>query len=109
MADASTHLQPGLQTSARVTSVAFMLAAFPFLFIVDSRVESDLSPVLPGVAVLAVIGIMLPFILLELWQIRWRKKDEAHQERAALRRRMVSRVALVLASIWLAGWLAWGV
>jgi hypothetical protein len=93
-----------LWKAARAWTVAFVLAAFPFLFMVDDGVAFPLSPVLPGLAILAVVIVILPFLLVEVRSRRYRRKDAHWQEVHALRAVGVARAALGLAAVWLLAW-----
>lgn len=85
-----------------------MLAAFPFLFIIDRVVETKLSPVLPGLAVLFLLILVLPFALVELSARRYRRKDLAWQTRRADRSARNGRTAIAIAAAWVVLWFAVG-
>ena len=93
-----------LWRAARWWTVAVVLAAFPLLFIVDGLVDLPLSPVLPGLAVLLLLILGLPFLLLELASRRYRKRGPEWQALHALRAANRSRAAAGLAAVWLLLW-----
>lgn len=93
-----------LWKASRAWTVAFVLAAFPFVFMVDDWVETPLSPVLPALAALALLIIVLPFVLTELRSRRYRRKDAHWQEVHALRAVGVARTAMGFAAVWLLLW-----
>jgi hypothetical protein len=97
-----------LWKSARRWSAAIALALFPVLFIVDVRVETSLSPVLPGLVGLAVLILLLPFLLMELQILRFRRKDAAWQARKVLRSTGISRTAFWVSATWVIVWFAVG-
>lgn len=97
-----------LWTSARQWTAAVVLAAFPLLFILDDAVGMPVSPVLPGLAVLFLVLIGLPFLLVEVRSRRFRRKDADWQEKQALRAVGMSRAALGVAAVWLLVWFAVG-
>src|SRR5688572_30634630 len=72
-----------LWRASKQWSAAIVLALFPFLFILDEAVELPLSPVLPGLVVLFVILVALPFLLTEVRVRRYRRKDAEWQVRHA--------------------------
>lgn len=100
-------VQP-LWKASRSWTAAIVLGLFPFLFLVDSVVEFPVSPVLPGLAVLFLLIVGLPFALVEAASRRYRRKDADWQEAHALRAVNVSRAALSLAAIWVLLWFAVG-
>ena len=102
-----TVLAP-LWRAARAWTAAIVLALFPFLFIVDRVVETRLSPVLPGLAVLLLLILALPFLLIELANRRYRRKDPAWQERHALQATNRGRTAVIVAAVWVGLWFAVG-
>jgi hypothetical protein len=97
-----------LWKASRQWTTALVLALFPFLFILDEAVELPLSPVLPGLALLLLLFIGLPFLLVESLARRYRRKDATWQGRRALKAVNVSRSALVAALVWLLVWFAVG-
>ncbi len=99
----ATVVRP-LWKAARLWTVAVVLAAFPFLFIWDALSAFPVSPVLPGLALLLLLIVGLPFALVELASRRYRRKDAGWQEKHALQAVNRSRAALGLAAVWLAGW-----
>lgn len=97
-----------LWKASRQWTAAIVLALFPVLFILDEAVDLPLSPVLPGLVVLVVLILVLPFILVELRVRRYRNKDSEWQARSALRAVGVSRAALGIAAVWVLVWFAVG-
>lgn len=97
-----------LWRAARWWTAAVVLAACPFLFIVDRVVETRLSPVLPGLAVLFLLILLLPFVLVELAARRYRRKDLDWQTRRADRSARNGRTALAIAAAWVVLWFAVG-
>jgi hypothetical protein len=97
-----------LWKASRQWTAAIVLALFPVLFILDEAVDLPLSPVLPGLVVLVVLILVLPFILVELRVRRYRNKDPEWQARSALRAVGVSRAALGIAAVWVLVWFAVG-
>ncbi|MEA3137102.1 MAG: hypothetical protein QOJ26_1137 [Thermoplasmata archaeon] len=97
-----------LWRAARQWTTALVLALFPFLFILDEAVELPLSPVLPGLVVLALLLVGLPFLLVEWRSRRYRGKDADWQARRAAKAARNSRSAMVLALVWLVVWFAVG-
>jgi hypothetical protein len=96
-----------LWRSAKALTMAVVTALFPFLFILDGIVHWRLSPVLPGLLLLLVAVIGLPFLLLEVFAREWRAAPvEARLHRIA-RVRTVSRVALGISAAWFLVWLGW--
>ena len=61
----ATVLAP-LWRASKLWTAAVALGLFPFLFIIDRLVEIALSPVLPGLALLLLLILGLPFLLVEL-------------------------------------------
>jgi hypothetical protein len=96
--------------AARLWTSALVVALFPFLFIVDRVVATRLSPVLPGLAVLLLAILVLPFALMEvsLWRFRRKERDLGWQSRKAARSVHNARTALVIALVWLGLWFAVG-
>lgn len=103
----ATVLVP-LWRASKMWTAAIVLALFPCLFIVDRVVETRLSPVLPGLAVLLLLILALPFALVELAARRYRRKDAEWQARHAVRAHQNGRTALVVAAVWVALWFAVG-
>lgn len=97
-----------LWRGSRTWTAALVLAAFPLLFVVDQAIETRLSPVLPGLAVLLVLLLGLPFALTELQARRFRRRDLLWQDRRSRRYQQSSRYALGLAAVWLVAWFALG-
>jgi hypothetical protein len=102
-----TVVQP-LWKASRSWTAAIVLALFPFLFLVDGVVDLPVSPVLPGLALLFLLIVGLPFALVELASRRYRRKGADWQEAHALKAVNVSRGALSLAAVWLLLWFAVG-
>lgn len=103
----ATVLAP-LWRAARLWTAAAVLALFPFLFIIDGVVALRLSPVLPGLAVLLLLILGLPFLLVELASRRYRRKDLDWQATHALRAAQNGRTAVVVAAVWVGLWFAFG-
>lgn len=93
-----------LWKAARTWTAAIVLALFPVLFIVDQGIDLSLSPVLPGLAVLLLLIVALPFLLVEVRTRRFRRKDAHWQEVRALRAVGLARAALGVAAVWLLLW-----
>ena len=85
-------------------TVAIVLALFPVLFLVDDVVELPMSPVLPGLALLLLLIIGLPFAIMEVRTRRYRRKGADWQEKHALKAIGVARAAFTVAAIWLLLW-----
>lgn len=102
-----TVLAP-LWKASRQWTTAVVLALFPFLFIIDELVELPLSPVLPGLVLLFVLFVGLPFLLVEVRARRFRRKAADWQARRALKAVNVSRSAMVAALAWVLVWFAVG-
>lgn len=94
--------------AARRWTAAVVLALFPLLFIVDRAVETRLSPVLPGLALLLLLLLGLPFVLMEAAARRHRGRDLAWRARKAARSAQNARSALVAAAVWVGLWFAVG-
>lgn len=103
----STVLAP-LWKASRQWTAAVVLALFPVLFILDEAGQFPVSPVLPGLVVLAVLIVALPFILVELRARRYYRKDMEWQVRRAAKAIGVSRTALGIAAAWVLVWFAVG-
>jgi hypothetical protein len=97
-----------LWKSARQWTAAIVLAVFPFLFILDERSAFPVSPVLPGLVILALLVIGLPFLIVEVRSRRFRRKDADWQAARALKAVGLSRAALGIAAVWLLIWFAAG-
>ena len=97
-----------LWRASKQWSAALVLALFPFLFILDGAVELPLSPVLPGLVVLFVLLVTLPFLLTELRVRRYRRKDAEWQVRHASKAARSSRSAMIAALVWVLVWFAVG-
>jgi hypothetical protein len=97
-----------LWRASKQWSAALVLALFPFLFILDEAVELPLSPVLPGLVVLFVLLVALPFLLTEARVRRYRRKDAEWQVRHAAKAARSSRSAMVAALVWVLVWFAVG-
>jgi hypothetical protein len=91
---------------ARRWTAAIVLAAFPWLFLVGRWMHLPLSPVLPGLLVLAVLIVVLPFVLAEVGARRYRRHDGDWQVGHAIRAVQVANAALLIAAIWLVLWFA---
>lgn len=97
-----------LWQASKQWSAAFVLALFPFLFILDEAVELPLSPVLPGLVFLFVLLVALPFLVTEVRVRRYRRKDAEWQVRHAAKAARSSRSAMVAALVWVLVWFAVG-
>lgn len=97
-----------LWRASKQWSAAVVLALFPFLFILDEAVELPLSPVLPGLLVLFVLLVALPFPLTEVRVRRYRRKDAEWQVRHAAKSARTSRSWMVAALVWVLVWFAVG-
>jgi hypothetical protein len=100
-------LAPLWRASRRWTA-AVVLAAFPFLFILDRAGRFPVSPVLPGLVVLLLLILALPIALVEARSRRYRRRDIEWQARRALRAVQMSNAALGVAAVWLVAWFAVG-
>jgi hypothetical protein len=100
-------LAPLWRASRRWTA-AVVLAAFPFLFILDRAGRFPVSPVLPGLVLLLVLIVALPIALVEVRARRYRRRDLGWPARRALRAVQVSNAALGVAAVWLVAWFAVG-
>lgn len=89
-------------------SAAVVVALFPIIFIVDQRVETPLSPVLPGLVVLALLIILLPLGLWEVAARMMRRREAARRVFKAERFQQTGRTAFVAALVWFGLWLALG-
>jgi hypothetical protein len=97
-----------LWQGARRWTAAVVVGLFPLLFIVDERVELPLSPVLPGLALLFLLVLGLPFLLIEVASRRYRRKDAEWQAKRADRFRRSGRTAVIVALVLLGLWFAVG-
>src|SRR5688572_33251352 len=97
-----------LWRASKLWSAALVLALFPFLFILDEAVELPLSPVIPGLVLLFVLLVGLPFALTEVRVRRFRRKDAEWQVRQAAKALRSSRSAAVAALVWTIVWFAVG-
>lgn len=97
-----------LWKASRQWTAAIVLALFPFLFILDEALDLPLSPVIPGLVVLVLLIVVLPFLLVELRARRFRRKDPDWQAKRALKAVGVSRAALGIAAVWVLVWFAVG-
>lgn len=97
-----------LWKSARQWTTAIVLAVFPFLFILDEASTFPVSPVLPGLVVLVLLLIGLPILIVEVRARRFRRKDDAWQQKRALKAVGLSRAAMTVAAVWVLVWFAVG-
>lgn len=97
-----------LWRAARRWTTAAVLAAFPFLFIVDRAGRFPVSPVLPGLAVLLLAIVALPFLIVEVRARRFRRRDLEWQAGKAARALQASNTALIVAAVWCIAWFAVG-
>ncbi len=102
------HMTALLWRGASMWSAAIVVAAFPFLFILDERAVSGFSPVRPGMIILVVLWILLPIVLVESLSRRWRHLDDGRQAAKVNRLALGGQRSLLLAGLWLASWLALG-
>lgn len=89
-------------------SSALVVALFPVVFIVDQRVETALSPVLPGLVVLTLLIILLPLALWEVSARLTRRRGTDRRRFKAERFQQAGRTAFVVALVWFGLWLALG-
>ncbi len=92
---------------ARRVTTAFVIAAFPLVFIMD-RSTSGTSPVLPGLIALAVLIAVLPILLTEGVWLRLRRLDRHRLETRLYRMEQSARLVLGTAIAWLVAWFALG-
>jgi hypothetical protein len=97
-----------LWTGSSRYSAALLFFLFPLLFLLDETYDFAFSPVLPGVVVLGLTWMVLPFILTELVNRRWRTLDEQRQNAKLNKWSGGGRTALIGGVIWWVSWLAWG-
>lgn len=97
-----------LWRGARHWSAALVVAVFPVVFIVDQRIETSLSPVLPGLVVLAVFIVLLPLAVWELAARLTRRREPERRRLKAERFQQTGRTAVVVALVWFGLWLALG-
>lgn len=93
---------------ARRWSAALVVAAFPFLFIIDAAVETRLSPVLPGILVLCLLIVALPPLLSEAARRLALNHSDSARARKVETFMLNGRTALIVAFVWFAAWLALG-
>lgn len=93
-----------LWRASKYWTAAIVLAVFPALFLLDHVVELPLSPVLPGLVVLLLLIIGLPFAIMEVRSRRFRRKDADWQEKHALKALGLARAACTVAAVWLLLW-----
>jgi hypothetical protein len=100
----TTAVVEPLWRSSKFWTAAIVLALFPFLFILDDIVELRMSPVLPGLTLLFLLILGLPFGLMEIRGRRYLRKDADWQEKNALKAVGVARAAFTVAAVWLLLW-----
>lgn len=93
---------------ARRWTAAFVVAAFPFIFIIDEAVETALSPVLPGLAVLCLLIVALPPLLAEAGRRVTRHNTATVRVHRVEKFQQTGRTAFILALLWFAIWLSLG-
>lgn len=93
------------RNSIRFTT-AFVVAAFPFVFMIDEAVESSFSPVLPLLGVLVAILVGVPPLVVELRTRRIRNLERLRAR--VLRGTQTSWACLGLSFVWLVFWFSWG-
>ena len=92
--------------AARRFTAALVIALFPALFLLDQHVGWPVSPVLPGLAVLALLVVLLPFGVAEVIGRRARRTKDAQRLQARQHRLDVTtKVFLGLAWLWFMVWL----
>lgn len=94
--------------AARRWSAALVVAAFPFLFIIDASVETRLSPVLPGILLFCLLIVALPPLLSEAVRRRLLDQSDSARARKVEKFMLNGRTALIVAFVWFAAWLALG-
>ncbi len=92
---------------ARRVTTAFVIAAFPVVFIID-RSTGGTSPVLPGLIALAVLIAGLPILLTEGVGRSLRRLDRHRLETRLDRMEQSARLVLGAAVAWLVAWFALG-
>ncbi|HLF16760.1 MAG TPA: hypothetical protein VI796_04935 [Candidatus Thermoplasmatota archaeon] len=97
-----------LWKAARRWTSALVVALFPLLFILDERTDLSFSPVLPGLLALALLIVLLPFGLAELFSRRARHRPAETRERQGFRNVQWAGIALVAALLVFLAWLALG-
>ena len=100
-------LAPLWQAARRWTG-AIVIFLFPVLFILDESVDLPLSPVIPGLALLFLLILGLPFLIMEVWARRYRRKETDWQVEHAERLKRNGRTALVVSLVVLGLWFAVG-
>lgn len=93
-----------LWKAARHWTAAIVLFLFPVLFLLDGALDLPVSPVLPGLVVLAALIVLLPFALVEVRQRRYRRKPADWQERNALKAVGLARAAFAVSAVWVLAW-----
>lgn len=96
--------------ASRHAVAAVVIALFPFLFILDKAVHWPMSPVVPGLGLLALGILLAPFAAMEvLGRILRGQQDPVARHRKARRLLHATKVAVVVALVWLAAWISLGV
>jgi hypothetical protein len=87
-------------------TVAVVIGVFPFIFLIDERIDLAFSPVLPALLILVVLAIVLPFLLMEAGTRMVRRRRDIRSR--SLKARQTANVLLGIAAAWLVLWLALG-
>jgi hypothetical protein len=87
-------------------ALAFAIAAFPVLFLLDQAVSWGTSPILPGLLAIIIIWIFSPLVAFEIFQ-RLRPNSKVNPMSMA-RRTKISRVFIGVSTLWFVLWLAVG-
>jgi hypothetical protein len=87
-------------------ALAFAIAAFPALFLLDQMSSWSTSPILPGLLLIVVVWVFAPFVAFEAIQ-RARPNPPTNQM-AMARKTKVSRIFIGIAALWFILWLAVG-
>jgi hypothetical protein len=87
-------------------TAAVVTGLFPFIFIIDGRVDLAFSPVLPALLSLVIVAIVLPFLLMEGGTRIVRRS--LHIRRRSLKALQTSNFTLGIAIAWFVLWMALG-
>lgn len=94
---------------SRRYALATVVALFPLIFILDEAVAFGFSPVLPGMLVLALLLVVLPFPIMEWSQHRERRGGHAGAAVRLHRQQATSRFVAGAAWAWFGLWFVLGV
>lgn len=94
--------------AARLLVAAAVIALFPGLFILDRRVDWPLSPVLPGLLILAVAFVIAPPLLVEVMGSAARDRTPHVRHTKMVRTMSTAKVLLAAASAWFVLWISVG-